>query len=84
MSTILYEIEVRCCGRSLLVVDCRCLDDEHAIRYAPKRVAKLIRQYREHGDDISNWGDIANEWTVKQAYGYFNPILARGPLEAAA
>ena len=81
MASVLYEIEVLGNGQSLLLVDCRCADDEHAIKYAPKRANKLVRKYRDRGDEIADW---ATDWTVRRALGYCKPVLGRGSLEAMA
>ena len=81
MATTLYEIEVLGRGQALLLVDCRCADDEHAVKYAPKRANRLVRQYRDRGDEVADW---ATDWTVRRAYGYDKPILGRGTLEGTA
>ena len=81
-STILYEVEVFAPGMRIgLMADCRCIDDEHAVKYAPKLANRLVRKSRARGDEIA---DLITDWTVRRAYGYGQSVLGRGLVEAVA
>lgn len=78
---ILYELELRSDSRALAGKDFRSIDDAHAIIYGPRAAKRLVGQYLAAKDSV---GAEATCWTVRRAYGYCCPVLARGRLEETA